>query len=225
MTPRGRRLACLFLAALCAILPASAGRPDGIPGSFDYYVLTLSWSPSYCAREGAARGEPQCNGTRPYAFVLHGLWPQYQRGWPSHCDTGKRPWVRPALIDAMLDIMPSPRLVIHEYRKHGTCAGLSPERYFALSRELFSRIRIPPRYQRPRTHLLVSPQELEADFLKANPQLDASQIAVACSGNRHLREVRICFSRKHEPTACGENERPDRLCRLDKIVLPPVRGR
>ena len=127
-----------------------AGRADagGRAGDFDYFALVLSWSPTYCAGEGD-RNEAQCNGKRPYAFVLHGLWPQYTKGWPDSCRTDKKPWVPQATIDRMLDIMPSPRLVIHEYRKHGTCSGLEPEGYYGLSRRLFSSVKIPPRFVMP----------------------------------------------------------------------------
>src|ERR1044071_584072 len=60
---------------------------QGEPGKFDFYVLALSWSPSFCeaSRErNPNRNDPQC-GARPYAFVVHGLWPQYERGFPSNC--------------------------------------------------------------------------------------------------------------------------------------------
>ena len=38
---------------------------------------------------GATRGgyEPQCNGPRPFSFVLHGVWPQFEKGWPENCQT------------------------------------------------------------------------------------------------------------------------------------------
>src|SRR4029077_16012103 len=61
---------------------------QGEPGKFDFYVLALSWSPSFCeaSRERPANRTPdqQC-GARPYSFVVHGLWPQYERGFPSNC--------------------------------------------------------------------------------------------------------------------------------------------
>ncbi|MCC2111314.1 MAG: hypothetical protein KDJ16_04705, partial [Hyphomicrobiales bacterium] len=80
------RLVIWALASLCGIIAAVAAAAQGsrgAPGDFDYYVLSLSWSPSYCEAEGDPR-EPQCRKERPsrrYAFVVHGLWPQYERGW------------------------------------------------------------------------------------------------------------------------------------------------
>ncbi|HEX6611374.1 MAG TPA: ribonuclease T, partial [Hyphomicrobiaceae bacterium] len=146
MTPwaRARLAGLLTLAALVSLtiqiapLSAQYGKgPEGRApyayqprdrneaGRFDYYTLVLSWSPTYCAGQ-RDREEQQCNPRdgRHYAFVLHGLWPQHERGWPENCPTRDRPFVPRPTIDRMLDIMPSPRLVIHEYRKHGTCSGL-----------------------------------------------------------------------------------------------------
>lgn len=209
-------------AAACAAAGAAAG--DGRPGQFDYYALTLSWSPTYCETEARGSKEPQCAGPRPYAFVLHGLWPQFEKGWPGNCDIGKRPWVPEAVIDGILDIMPARGLVIHQYRKHGTCSGLSPQAYYETARRLFERIAIPARYLAPRRSLTVTPGRIEADFLKTNPELRPEMISIACD-RKHLREVRICFSRALEPRACGENERQSRLCRAETITMPPVRGR
>lgn len=55
---------------------------------FDFYVLSLSWSPSYCEAEGEQANGQQCRAGRPYAFVVHGLWPQYERGYPENCQAG-----------------------------------------------------------------------------------------------------------------------------------------
>src|SRR5262249_40589503 len=54
------------------------------PGQFDYYVLSLSWSPSFCETATGNARRQQC-GTRPFSFVVHGLWPQYERGFPESC--------------------------------------------------------------------------------------------------------------------------------------------
>lgn len=211
----------MVLAIGTSVLAAGADTP----GKFDYYVLALSWSPSFCAGDARAKKSRQCKGTRPYAFVLHGLWPQYENGWPNHCDTGVKPWVPRQLINSMLDIMPARNLVIYEYKKHGTCSGLDPERYFETARRAFDAIKIPARYLRPRKPILVSPREIENDFLKINQSLTPDMISVACGRNKRLREVRICFTKNLELRACGVNESQPKLCRQGRIVMPPVRGR
>ncbi len=197
-----------------------------VAGRFDYYSLVLSWSPTYCASGKARPREPQCRaGGRPYAFVLHGLWPQYERGYPERCWTRKRPFVPNRIISQMLDIMPSKGLIIHEYKKHGTCSGLSPSQYYALSRRLFNKIIIPKRFVSPQKGQMVSPGELVGAFLTANPKLQPNMLAVSCrgSGNR-LREVRFCFSREGIFRQCGSNERQRRLCNADRMFVPPVRS-
>lgn len=202
-------------------------RPQrNVPGEFDYYALVLSWSPTYCATSDR-NDEQQCNrrdGKR-YAFVLHGLWPQYNKGYPESCRTPRRPFVPQPLIDSMLDIMPSPGLVIHEYRKHGTCSGLSPDAYYGLSRRLYSNIRIPDRYRNPFETQYVAPSALVRDFIQANRNLTPDMIAVSCGGQgNRLKEIRICHTRDGKPTSCGDNEDQRRLCRANQLFVPPVRS-
>jgi ribonuclease T2 len=196
-------------------------------GQFDYYVLALSWSPTYCAERGGARGDQQCNPSRgrPYAFVLHGLWPQYERGWPQDCRSSDRGWVPGPVADRMLDIIPSKKLIFHTYRKHGTCSGLGVDRYFALSRELFEKVKIPPRFiDLDDDRLTISPGDLIQEFLSANPGLRPDMIAVQCGGTgNRLREVRICFDKAGAYRACGPNENQRRLCSADRMYVPPVR--
>ncbi len=223
------------LAVLVAlVLPAVAQRTGSggkaernIAGEFDYYALTLSWSPTYCASAKDADGDPQCNprGGRRYAFVLHGLWPQYERGWPESCRIRERPFVPRPLIDSMLDIMPSPRLVIHEYRKHGTCSGLDAQGYFDLSRKLFGKIAIPARYKDPEENQFVSPDDLADEFITLNPGLRPDMLVIACGGaGNRLREIRICFTRDGDFRACGKNENQRRLCSAARMFVPPVRA-
>lgn len=198
-----------------------------VPGRFDYYALVLSWSPTYCSEQGEERGDSQqCNRRdgRRYAFVLHGLWPQFERGYPSECRLPRRPFVPQTTIDSMLDIMPSSGLVIHEYRTHGTCSGLEPTAYFNMARRLYEGIRIPDRFRNPFESQLMAPAEVEREFLRANPTLSESAIALVCQGGGRLREVRICLSKDGRPRACGSNENQQRLCSAGQVFVPPVRS-
>jgi ribonuclease T2 len=203
------------------------GRSEHRAGEFDYYVLALSWSPTYCVERTSKSYEPQCDARneRPFAFVLHGLWPQYERGWPQDCRAPDRGWVPGPVAERMLDIMPSKRLVFHEYRKHGTCSGLGVDAYFGLARQLYEKVRIPQRYVRlTEDRLLVGPGELIAEFLEANPGLRPDMIAVQCGGSgSRLKEIRICFTKTGSFRACGPNENQRRLCSADRMYVPPVR--
>jgi ribonuclease T2 len=197
-----------------------------VAGEFDYYALVLSWSPSFCA-EGTHSDSPQCsdNAPRPYNFVLHGLWPQYGKGWPQDCAVGQRPYVEDRLINQMLDIMPAKKLIIHEYSKHGTCSGLSPDGYFSLARKLYTSIKLPERFQSPGAWQTVTPDEVVADFIKINPQIKPDMIAVSCGGSgNQLKEVHICMSPGGQPTACGRNENKKKMCSENEMAVPPVRG-
>ena len=197
------------------------------PGVFDYYVLALSWSPTYCAGLTDGRYERQCDtrNPRPYAFVLHGLWPQFERRWPEYCRTSDRGFVPRPVAQRMLDIMPSEKLIFNEYRKHGTCSGLGVDGYFDLSRRLFEKIKIPSRYVGlTDERLMVSPGDLVREFIAANPQLTPDMIAVQCGGPGHrLKEVRICFDKGGNLRACRRNEEQRRLCSAERMYVPPVR--
>lgn len=211
------RVAGLLAAALLFIC-ASAQAQDR-PGDFDFYVLALSWSPSYCAAEGTREGDVQCTSRRPYAFVVHGLWPQYEKGFPEFCER-RAPRVPQRLIDNMLDLMPSPRLVIHQWRKHGTCSGEAANGYFETLREARAAVTIPPQFVSVDSWRMVSPGKVESAFREANAGLSRDAVAVTCDG-RHLREVRICMTRDLEFRPCPEIDR--RACRADRVAMPPSR--
>jgi ribonuclease T2 len=199
-------------------------RRQNTAGKFDFYVLSLSWSPSFC-QEAAERSpgrrppQPQC-GERRYSFVVHGLWPQYERGFPEYCQV-PAPRLDRRVVNSMLDLMPSPRLVYNQWDKHGTCSGLSQGAYFQAIRKARAVVKIPEPYIEPSGILTVTPNEIEDAFVKMNPGLTRSAMSVDCGGPR-LREVRICMSKDFAFRDCAEVDR--RSCRRDRLVMPPVRG-
>jgi ribonuclease T2 len=218
---RGISLSIVVLAGL-AFAPQAWGqdRRQNEPGKFDFYLLSLSWSPTFCEQAGDRKGAQQQCGERPYSFVVHGLWPQYERGFPEFCQQ-PAPFVDGRLVNSMLDLMPARGLVINEWRKHGVCSGLQPRGYFEAVRKARARVKIPDAFLDPKTELVVAPDEVEEAFVKANPGLSRAGIAVTCSSTR-LSEVRICMTRELEFRDCQETER--RACRREKVVMPPVRG-
>jgi ribonuclease T2 len=198
------------------------GSPRNQPGQFDFYVLSLSWSPSFCreSEERGRNGGEQCSTARPYSFVVHGLWPQYERGFPRDCQVPS-PRLYHELMTSMLDLMPAPRLVYHEWDQHGTCSGLDAKAYFDLVRRAREAVKIPEAYEAPKATLTVAPDEVEDAFVKSNPGLSRSAIAVTCSSTR-LGEVRVCMSKDLKFRDCGEVDR--RACHRDKLIMPPARG-
>jgi ribonuclease T2 len=222
---RTRSTVLLLCAALLAIFAAPATAQDArqnTPGQFDFYVLSLSWSPSYCeaSAERSGRAPDQQCGERPYSFVVHGFWPQYEKGFPEYCQV-PAPRLDRNIVSSMLDLMPAPRLIFHEWDRHGTCSGLSARAYFESARKARAQVKIPNEYLELKTALTVTPDEVEEAFVKVNPGLSRSAIAVGCD-SRRLREVRICMTKELRFRDCDEMDR--RACRRERLVMPPVRG-
>jgi ribonuclease T2 len=218
------RLAVLsaFVLSLMVGSTSAQDRRQNEAGKFDFYVLALSWSPSFC--EAASQRSPdrpsqQC-GERPYSFVVHGLWPQYERGFPEYCQKDG-PRVDRGIVSTMLDIMPAPQLIFRQWDRHGTCSGLSPRAYFDSVRKARALVKIPGEYLEPKETLSVTPDEVEEAFVKANPGMTRGAVAVTCDSTR-LREVRICVNKDLSFRDCPEVDR--RACRRAKLVMPPVRG-
>ena len=213
-------VAALLWVVAAANLEAQDRRQNQ-PGHFDFFVLSLSWSPSFCESAGE-RGEPpqlQC-GARPFSFVVHGLWPQYERGFPEFCQQ-PAPRLDRNLVSSMLDLMPAPNLVFNEWNKHGTCFSSNPRAYFETVRKARAVVKIPDAYIAPSTTLTVTPDEVEEAFVNANPGLTRDGIAVTCD-SRRLGEVRICLGRDLRFRGCPDIDA--RACRREQLVMPPVRG-
>ena len=224
----GRQVAALcvtgLLAAAGSVHAAAQDRRQNAPGEFDFYVLSLSWSPSFCeaASERGNTGKNtriQCGG-RPYSFVVHGLWPQYERGFPNYCQR-PAPRLDRRVMGAMLDLMPAPGLIYNEWDKHGTCSGLGARAYFETIRKARAAVKIPAEYLALSAAKTVAPATIEDAFIKANPGLSNAAIAVTCD-SRRLSEVRICLNKDLQFRACDEIDR--RACRRKEVVMPPVRG-
>jgi len=214
-----------FLAVLVmASVPARAeDARQNEPGQFDFYVLALSWSPSFCAeaaeRGGGRAGGPQC-GARPYSFVVHGLWPQYEKGFPEYCKV-PAPRLDRAIVSVMLDLMPAPHLIFNEWDKHGTCSGLAPRAYFETVRKARAVVKTPANYIDLKETITVTPAEVVDAFVKANPDLTADDMAVTCDRKR-LTGVRVCLSKDLQFRECPQIAK--RGCHRDHVAMPPVRG-
>ncbi len=152
--------------------------------------------------------------------TVHGLWPQYEQGFPEFCQV-PAPRLNRNIVSEMLDLMPAPNLIFHEWDRHGTCSGLSPNAYFETIRKARAVVKIPPQYIDLPSALTVAPAEVEEAFVKANPGLKPESISISC-GSRRLEEVRICMTRDLQFRGCEEIAR--RSCRRDKLIMPPVRG-
>lgn len=207
-------------ALLILLFTCSAAWADGEKaGVFDYYVLSLSWTPTWCSTTGDARDAPECESGAKAGWTLHGLWPQYHRGWPSFCPTSQRPPSR-AMSAAMSDIMGSPGLAWHQWKKHGRCTGLSAQDYYDLSRKAYQRINAPEVFDKLTQPVTLPARVVEDAFLKANPAWEPDMLTITCRAG-HIAEARLCLSRSLDPVPCGRDVVRD--CPLNDALLEPVR--
>lgn len=198
------------------------GRYDrgGTPGEFDFYVLALSWSPGFCEIEGDRRNREQCAPGANLGFVVHGLWPQYERGFPSDCGPSGRSPTRMAM-DQAVGLFPSEGLARYQWRKHGTCSGSSPADYFADVRRARERVKIPPALAAVDNDRSWTTLDLERAFVDANPGLRTDMMSVSCRRGV-LEEVRICFSKDLRGfRSCGEVDRSG--CRARDFRVNAIR--
>ncbi|MDM8164683.1 ribonuclease T2 [Roseovarius sp.] len=205
---------------LVLLLWASTALADGEKaGKFDYYVLALSWSPTWCALEGDARNSPQCDASADYGWVLHGLWPQYHRGWPAHCPTAERPPTR-SMTEAMTDIMGSSGLAWYQWKKHGSCSGLSAPAYYALARDAYSNLARPDVFRKLKDPVKLPASVVEQAFLKANPGLEPDMLTITCRSGR-IQEARLCLSKSLDPVPCGRDVVKD--CQMENALFAPIK--
>jgi ribonuclease T2 len=209
-----------ILLALILSITALAARADGERvGDFDYYVMALSWSANWCALEGDARNSSQCDTAEDHGWILHGLWPQFHRGYPSFCQTAKRPPSRGMTAD-MSDIMGTGGLAWHQWRKHGTCTDLAASDYFALSREAYATITRPSIFRKLDRTVKLPASVVEDAFLKDNPTLTRDMITITCRAG-HIQEARICMSKTLTPVPCGRDVIRD--CTLKDAIFTSMR--
>jgi ribonuclease T2 len=211
------RLILGFLAAFC--LGTAAWADGEKAGDFDYYVMSLGWSSNWCALTGDARSDPQCNRGRGLTWTLHGLWPQYETGYPSNCRTNAADPSRSATAQ-MADIMGGAGLAFYEWKKHGRCSGLSAQDYYTASRKSYASVTIPPVFSKITKDLKVPASVIESAFLESNPQLSRDAITVTCSSGM-IQEVRICLTKELTPRRCGDDTIRD--CTLQDAELDAVR--
>jgi ribonuclease T2 len=221
--PRARLAVSIALAALTVLALTTAqarhhskASHEGEAGQFDYYLLSLSWAPTYCLTHADDGDECSSKG---YGFVLHGLWPQYDGGgYPEQCQTDFELSSEAAAKGRT--IYPSPRLMSHEWQEHGTCSGLSALEYFRTADRATAAARIPADFQAPRSDRTLTSGQVIDLFRSANPGMPADAMAVACS-RADMSEVRICLTKDLAVRSCGRGVRTS--CPKVPLRLPASR--
>lgn len=189
-------------------------------GNFDFYVLSLSWSAGFCATTWTQADSAQCQPGSELGFVVHGLWPQFEQGFPSNCDASVRSPSRQAL-DSAAGLFPAEGLARHEWQTHGTCSGLAPADYFASVRRARDSVHVPDDIERlAASGEAASPNDVMRAFQSANPRLRPGMMAVGCARGV-LQEVRICMTKDlRDFRPCPEVVRGS--CRSRQISIPPA---
>lgn len=207
------------LTAFALTLSTCPAAAQDVAGEFDYYVLALSWSPSWCRETGDERDASQCAVGRSTDFVVHGLWPQHERGWPQNCPTTERDPSRRDSAD-MAPVMGSGALAWYQWQKHGRCSGLSSAEYYQKIRDAAASVEVPEVFDDLAQDIALPPSVVEDAFIEANPRLGRDRITITCHGDV-LQEVRICLTRDLQPRDCAADIRRD--CPRPELLMERVR--
>jgi ribonuclease T2 len=209
----------LVLAGLATVAPAQIA-PQMATLPFDFYVMTLSWSPGFCDTGGEEKSPEQCRAGSGDGFVVHGLWPDNRMtADPQDCDPGKH--ASTADLATARGLYPTDELAEHEYAKHGACTGLGASDYFALVRYVRDQLNIPPMLKAPQRPQRLPPQAIEQAFIEANANLHPDNMAVTCARGE-LIDVRICLTRDVKAFSnCLKVS--GHTCRRSALVVQPPR--
>jgi ribonuclease T2 len=200
------------------VVPARAQVAAPAPDRDGYLLLAVSWTPSWCEREGDARSDSRCAAGANSGWLVHGLWPQNDDGtWPEFCDSPHAPPSR-QMTGAMVDVMGAGGLAAYQWRKHGSCSELSPKDYFAATRAAFGELRLPDATKMAGR---VRPAEVLDALRAANPAI-GTNMAIATCGGGLLQEVRLCLTHDLRPRACDAAVLA-RACRSNITQVPPIR--
>ena len=207
-------VSCLLTATACAKhRHGAASSADNTPGDFDYYLLTLSWAPEFCATHSGNTSSSECDPKRHFGFVVHGLWPENDNGsYPQGCAPAQP--VAQQTVQHMLAIMPARGLIQHEWATHGTCSGLAAQDYFADVEKAFRQLQVPPEYRAPAHVVQASPAEIEQKFAEAN-HVPAGDFRVSCTGTEFVA-IEACLTKDLQYRQCGSGLRD---CRAPQVTI------
>ncbi|MDP9169676.1 MAG: hypothetical protein M3N54_03570 [Acidobacteriota bacterium] len=208
-------IAAAFFAAVTTALPQTCKTTGDAAGHFDYYLLSLSWKPEFCAQHARANPD-ECKNRPDLGFVVHGLWPQNNTGAsPELC--GVPAPLSPQDSAAVKGLMFGASLVQHEWTCHGSCSNLSPSDYFSLIAKDRNAIQIPAQFTQVPKPITIATKLIESAFESAN-NAPAGAFRVDCQAGA-LVEVRACFSKTLGLIQCA-NALPD--CTQKSISVRPT---
>ncbi|KAK3269234.1 hypothetical protein CYMTET_22315 [Cymbomonas tetramitiformis] len=170
-------------------LSGSAGAVEGATGGrFDMYLFAQSWAPRFCCSQ-KEKCESQGIQDAP-SLSTHGLWPSYDEPtsdghtFPAFCAKRQKGGGEFDLAE-------------HEWQKHGTCTGLTRDKYFEEEHRVVEKL--------SETGPNGSPQILldhagGALGLESVREAYAHSVGLQLDGFCRLREVTTCFSKNRDGT-------------------------
>lgn len=221
-----RRLGfALFLLTLLLSLPGQllakhhhthANSSDATPGIFDFYLLNLSWAPEFCSTHTSSRSSSECDPSRHYGFIVHGLWPENEDGsYPQNCAPAQ-PVAQP-IVQQSLPLMPDRGLIQHEWATHGTCSGLASADYFAAIRKAYEKVQVPQEFRATTQQQSIRPVEIEQKFAAGN-HAPKDAFRVSCSQGEMVA-VEVCMTKDLQFRQCGPGVRD---CQSPQVLLRPI---
>ncbi|CAF0872218.1 unnamed protein product [Rotaria sp. Silwood1] len=151
----------------------------------NYLLLSLSWSPTFCASlsDIARVKEFQCHRSDIFDFVVHGLWPQTfkaasVRDQPRNCRNEQQ--LPLSIIKRFYCLMPDEDLMQAEWEKHGKVPNI-------------------------RAMKQPTSSSIKNAFLTLNsPHLFPSAIDVHIDKQGRLHEIRLCYDLQYKFISCTQ---------------------
>jgi ribonuclease T2 len=211
----------ILLAGAAAPIMGARAQQTAPAGKFDYYLLTLTWSPAYCATHHRPAAREECAQHR--GLIVHGLWPQYENGgWPAFCREVTP--VPRARVLRELPSMPNAAMVQHEWEKHGSCTTMTAGAYFDATDKAFAGFHVPERLDKPHRPVTLRLKDAKRIVTEANPGLTEAMFSLRCDPKGHVQELRLCLDRAFHPRLCGKGQ--EDLCPVTVRFEPvPDSGR
>jgi ribonuclease T2 len=206
-------LVVVMALSLCAF-PSKHKKRDQGQSRFDYYLLSLSWAPNFCASHPNDNSS-ECKTGNHTAFVLHGLWPNANQG-PSPLSCKPASPVAANIVRHMLEYFPTKGLIQHEWEKHGTCSGLSAAQYFDKVEQAYKSIQVPQEYASFDQEQQLGVKDIEQNFAKSNNAPEGA-FRLSCHAGE-LLALEACLDKDLHLQACP---RTARECPAEQVKLSP----
>lgn len=189
------------------------------------FLLSLSWSPTYCLEQDPRGKTPQCQINKPkkYRFIVHGLWPQ------PITDTGGKHLnycrdvsvkLEASIVKNYFYLMPSSGLMLHQWRKHASCGNFTQKIYFKTIENMYEQFKIGNLLHDITATTNYDLKMIIQKITSHIPNITTDNIVIACRNNQ-LSEVRVCLNNDYTVRKCYYSEIKSGRCSKDSIITVP----